>query len=280
MTQPIPFGLVLLLTFAVGAAIGDEKADEAYRTAQLNRMKSIAEKFEVVAALGTKPAAAKLMSNPLLKYNDSTRRNHESTLWLWTEREKPTALMAVEFYQNGPRGPRWLFEIVSLSNSKIGVARGEDWKWQAKQPGVIRKPVPGDLTPAEKPALRLSQARQIRQRFAAHEKEGTDGRLELRALSTPLYRYADEQTGVIDGAVFAFANGTNPEVLLLLEAQRDAATKQAIWTYGFAQMTGAAVYASLDDREVWSQKEADPPAIRDSYVNDWLKDEETPTVAK
>ncbi len=270
----------LILAAMVGVTLSDEKADEAYRASQLNRMKSIAEKFEVEAALGAKPVMSKLMSNPLLKYNDSTRRNHESTLWLWTERELPSALMAVEFYPNSPRGPRWLFEIVSLSNSKIGVARGGDWKWQAKQPGVIRKPVPGDLTPAEKPALRLAQARQIRQRFAAHEKEGTDGRLELRALSTPLYRYADEQTGVIDGAVFAFANGTNPEVLLLLEAQRDAATKQAVWTYGFAQMTGAEVYASLDDREVWSQKEADPPAIRDSYVNDWLKDEEPPAIAK
>ncbi|TXT39022.1 MAG: hypothetical protein FD138_194 [Planctomycetota bacterium] len=265
----------LILAAMVGVALSDEKADEADRAAQLSRMKNVAEKFEVESALGAKPVVAKLKSNPLLKYNDSTRRNHESTLWLWTERELPCALMAVEFYPNSPRGPRWLFEIVSLSNSKIDVARGGDWKWQAKQPGVIRKPVPGDLTPAEKPSLRLSQARQIRQRFAAHEKEGTEGRLELRALSTPLYRYADEETGVIDGAVFAFANGTNPEVLLLLEAQRDAATKTAIWTYGFAQMTGAAVYASLDDREVWSQKEADPPAVRDSYVNDWLKDDET-----
>ncbi len=273
MKNQLRGGIGLIVTLVVGVALSDEKADEAYRAVQLNRMKSIAEKFEVEAALGAKPVAAKLLTNPLLKYNDSTRRNHESTLWLWTERELPCALMAVEFYPNSPRGPRWLFEIVSLSNSKIGVARGGDWKWQAKQPGVIRKPVPGDLTPAEKPALRLSQARQIRQRFAAHEKEGTDGRLELRPLTTPLYRYADEETGVIDGAIFAFANGTNPEVLLLLEAQRDAATKQAIWTYGFAQMTGAAVYASLDDRQVWSQKEADPPAIRDSYVNDWLKDE-------
>ena len=269
------FSMSMVLSLVLsGAAFGDEKTDEAYRAAQLSRMKRIAEKFEVEAAVGAKPVAAKLLSNPLLKYNDSTRRNHESTLWLWTERERPCALMAVEFYPNSPRGPRWLFEIVSLSNSKIGVARGGDWKWQAKQPGVIRKPVPGDLTPAEKPALRLAQARQIRQRFAPHEKEGTDGRLELRALSTPLYRYADEQTGVIDGAVFAFANGTNPEVLLLLEAQRDATTKDAFWTYGFAQMTGAEVHASLDGKEVWSQKEADPPAIRDSYVNGWLKDEE------
>lgn len=265
---------ILILAILVGVALSDEKSDEEYRAVQLSRMKSIAAKFEVEAAPGVKPVAAKLMSNPLLKYNDSTRRNHESTLWLWTERELPCALMAVEFYPNDPGGPRWLFEIVSLSNSKIGVARGGDWKWQAKQPGVIRKPVPGDLTPADKPALRLSQARQIRQRFAAHEKEGTDGRLELRPLSTPLYRYADEATGVIDGVVFAFANGTNPEVLLLLEAQHDAKTKQAIWTYGLAQMTGAEVFASLDDQQVWSQTEADPPAVRDSYVNGWLKDED------
>ena len=263
----------LILAAMVGVALSDEKTDEAYRASQLSRMKSIAEKFEVEAALGAKPVMAKLSSNPLLKYNDSTRRNHESTLWLWTERELPCALMAIEFYPNDPGGPRWLFEIVSLSSSKIGVARGGDWKWQAKQPGVIRKPVPGDLRPAEKPAQRLMQARQIRQRFAAHEKEGTVGRIELRPLSTPLYRYADEATGVIDGAVFAFANGTNPEVLLLLEAQNDAATKDVVWTYGFAQMTGAEVYASLDDREVWSQKEADPPATRNSYVNGWLKDE-------
>lgn len=273
-------GIGLIFAVVVGVAMSDEKADEVYRASQLNRMKSIAEKFEVDAALGSKPVSAKLMTNPLLRYNDTTRLLDESTLWLWTERELPSALMAVEFYPNDPRGPRWLFEIVSLSNTKIGVARGGDWKWQAKQPGVKRQPLPGDLKPGDKPAQRLTQARQIRQRFAAHEKAPVGGRIELRPLSNPLYRYSDEATGVIDGAVFAFANGTNPEVLLLLEAQRDATSKTAIWTYGFAQMTGAEVYASLDEREVWSQKEADPPAIRDSYVNDWLKDEETAANAK
>ena len=137
---------------------------------------------------------------------------------------------------------------------------------------MIRRPIPDSAEPSDKPALRLTQARQIRQRFAAHEKEGTDGRIELRPLSNPLYRYRDEETGVLDGMVFAFANGTNPEVLLVLEARREAAASTAIWAYGLAQMTGAGVYVRLDDREVWHQREADPPAIRDSYVNDWLVD--------
>lgn len=280
MRNCVKAAFVLALVMKVGTAVGDEPADEEYRAAQLNRMKSIASQFEMETSLDAKSAAAKLMPKPLLRYNDSTRRNHESSVWLWTERERPVAFMGVEFYPKQPRGTPWLFEIVSLSDSRIGVARGDGWKWQAKQPGVVRIPVPGDVTPAEQPALRLTQARQIRQRFTAREKEGTNGRIELRPLSTPLYRYADEQTGVIDGAVFAFANGTNPEVLLLLEARRDPAAKQATWTYGFAQMTGAEVSASLDDREVWNQKEADPPAIRDSYVNGWLKYDEQESAAK
>ncbi len=76
--------------------------------------------------------------------------------------------------------------------------------------------------------------------------------------------------GLFDGAVFAFANGTNPEVLLILEVHRPATDKAAEWTYAFGQMTGGEVYANLDDREVWTRGEADPPAVRDAYINGWL----------
>lgn len=273
MKSLFSMGVVLVLAIAAGVAFGEEKADDESRAAHLQRMKSIAGQFEIEASVDRKPFAAKLAPKPLLRYNDPTRRQvDESTLWLWTERERPCALMAVEFYPNSPKGPRWLVEVVSLSDSRIGVTRGDRWKWQAKQPGVIRRPIPDGGEPSEKASLRLTQARQIRSRFAAHEKEGTDGRIELRPLSNPIYRYKDEEAGVIDGLLFAFANGTNPEVLLVLEAQRETTTSAAIWIYGLAQMTGAGVYASLDDREVWQQREADPPAIRDSYVNDWLKD--------
>lgn len=274
-------GAALIFVLAVCVARGDEQADDEYRAKQFARMKGIAGQFAIETSVNAKSVPAKLSEKPLLLYNDPTRRQlGESTLWMWTERERPCALIAVEFYPKSPQGPRWLVEIVSLLDSKIGVARGASWKWQAKQPGVVRRPIPDGAEPSDKAALRLSQARQIRQRFAAHEKEGTDGRIQLRPLSNPLYRYKDEQTGVLDGMVFAFANGTNPEVLLLLEAQRETPTSIANWTYGFAQMTGGEVHASLDDREVWSQREADPPAIRDSYVNDWLVEKETAAATK
>lgn len=271
--------LCAILNGTAGIALSDDATDAELRAAQLARMKAIAEKFQVGVSQPSRPAA-KLNEKPVLRYSDSTRRNGESTLWMWTERELPVALMGVEYYPKRQPGSRWLFEIASLSDARIGVARGDGWKWEARQAGLVRQAVPESPEPPETAALRLSQGRQIRQRFTAHETEGTDGRVELRPLSNPLYRYKDEMTGVVDGMIFAYANGTNPEVLLILEVVRNQAGGTVGWTYGFAQMTGAKVHVSLDAREVWTQKEADPPAIRESYVNGWLADESKSEEAK
>ena len=266
----------ILAAVTMGVCASDEKLDD-YRAVRRARMKGIAESFDVHAVVDPKPVIAQLMTNPVLGYADSTRKLDESTLWLWVERKRPVALLAVELYPKANNGPSWLFEIVSLADTRIGVSRGDDWTWGAEKPGVVWMPVAGEMIPSQNPALQLTQARKILQRCAAHENAAVGGRIELRALTTPLYRYEDEESGVIFGAIFAFANGTNPEVLLLVEARQSSPAKPAQWYCGFAQMTGAMVYASFDKQEVWSQKEADPPAIRDSYVNGWLKDEEQAT---
>ena len=75
--------------------------------------------------------------------------------------------------------------------------------------------------------------------------------LELRLLPQPLFRY---ETGndpeLIDGALFAFVQGTDPQSLLLLEARDDA--KTARWYFAFARMASGAVTAHYQDREVFS----------------------------
>ncbi|MBS0205639.1 MAG: hypothetical protein JSS49_22275 [Planctomycetes bacterium] len=272
MKNTLRLGIVVFLVVMIGVSRSDDKTDEEFRVKQLARSKSIAESFVIVNDMGTASRPAQMSAKPLLRYTDATRQQDESVLWLWTDRERPMALMAIEYYPKPPHGPRWLYEIVSLSESKIGVKR-EAIDWKAQRPGAVRNEVPDGPEPSDKPALRLIQARKLRQRFTAHEKTPVEGRIELRPLTNPIYRYRDEESGVVDGAIFAFANGTNPEVLLVLEARQDAGSKSAVWKYGFAQMTGGEVYASLDEREVWSQPEADPPASRDSYVNGWISEE-------
>ena len=35
-------------------------------------------------------------------------------------------------------------------------------------------------------------------------------------------------------------------------------------------MTGEAVFAELDEKEIWTRGEANPPARREAYVNAWV----------
>jgi hypothetical protein len=112
--------------------------------------------------------------------------------------------------------------------------------------------------------------KELRGRFTAYETATQNGRIELRPLVTPLARYADAKRQIVDGAIFAFASGTNPEVLLILEAHQINDDDTA-WQYGLIHMTGEAVAAQLDGKEVWSRPGDEPPATRASYVNGYLE---------
>jgi hypothetical protein len=209
----------------------------------------------------------------VLRYADPTRQTHESSLWIWSDGGRPTAIAAVEYYPAGPRGtglqgPQWLYEIASLSTERIAAQCEGNFSWAAEQPGLKLQTLPDAPRPAEKETRRLVQMKALRDRFTAYENATGSGRIELRPLATPLLRYADEKADVVDGAIFSFANGTNPEVFLVIEAHGTSA--EGRWQYALIQMTGEPVTAQLDGMEVWQQEGADPPAVRASYINGWL----------
>ena len=86
--------------------------------------------------------------------------------------------------------------------------------------------------PADTPERRLIQMRQMAQRFTVFDEFGWRDddieRYELRLMSRPVYRY--EQSDVMDGALFVFAQGTNPEATMLIEAY--GAGDNAAWRCG------------------------------------------------
>ena len=73
---------------------------------------------------------------------------------------------------------------------------------------------------------------------------------KLKKIRDELKQTFLERADLIDGALFAFVQGTDPEVLLLLEARRDEAV--ASWHYGLARMTSRALRADHKEKEVWS----------------------------
>jgi hypothetical protein len=70
-------------------------------------------------------------------------------------------------------------------------------------------------------------------------------------LTTPIYRYSANAQGIVDGAMFAFVQGTNPEVLMLIEA--DATAPEAkVWRYGFARMSCFFLRVQEGGQLVWN----------------------------
>lgn len=264
---PFRWSLVPAFVLCSTAMLPGAEPESTSRDAHRAQLRQIAESFRITTPESDRTLP--LSEEPILLYTDATRNTHESALWAWGETGRPAAIMAIEYYPDRPVGSHWLYEIVSVSADRISVRRASAPDWQAQRPGLALEELPQAGVPADTATRRYLQMKQLLRRFTAHEGAVIEGRIELRVMANALRRYSDPDAQVIDGAVFAFANGTNPEVFVLLEAHAREAGPD-VWMYSLAQMTGGAVTVSIDGKETWTCDAADPPARRDSYFNGWL----------
>src|SRR5205807_10417010 len=124
-----------------------------------------------------------------------------------------------------------------------------EWKPQA---GLERKVLPDAGAPGTSAGARLVQMRRLAQEFTGYETDNEGKRWDLRLLPAPLYRYPQARSGVIDGALFTLVStaGTDPEVLLLLEARE--ADGKLRWEYACGRFSDRSLYVQRKGKEVWS----------------------------
>ena len=202
-----------------------------------------------------------LTEQPIFRYSDPARFDTDGTLWLWTENKRPVAILCL-FMGNIPGG-EWNYEYTSLTDRPLEVSGRPRWRWQPKEQKRVWIELPGEV-PAE-PAARLRALRAHSRRFEATETWQGET-YQLRLLPSPLYHYSDEDTGIIDGALFAMAHGTNPELLVQIEARRERSDRLR-WFASFARLGAAPLDVKQGDRTVWSVEIAGPYRFnpRDPY---------------
>jgi hypothetical protein len=184
---------------------------------------------------------AELVERPILRYSTPQRRQLDLTLWTWGRVGRPVAIATI-----GPKG----CEVVSVADGPVSMTAKSGWKWTPSSSGMKWTPVP-DAPVAGKTAVeRTRQMKEIARRFTTNASSKVLS-VELRLMDQPLHRYADPDDGLIDGALFSFAAGTNPEVLLLVESRQERQGELA-WYYGFAPMSSANCEAKIGDTIVWS----------------------------
>ena len=228
-----------------------DQPGENDREARLKQAEAHVGALEVRLASGGD--AVQRIDKPLLVYGDSARSNADGTLWAWGAEGRP--LVVLETYRNtNAGGPR--ASAITLTSTEKVVLKTLLFaqEWQPARIQITPQPFADADMPDEGEAVRLRQLKALARRFTAHEFWDPDNsRFELRLLVQPVHRYRDERAKLWDGAMFVLAHGTNPEVLVLIEALGDSLDK-ARWHYSFARLGSAELHVELDDREVWKQE--------------------------
>ena len=207
-------------------------------------MKEIVQRFRVATIDDrAKSAPATLAPEPLHRWTDPTRPFSGGALWAWRSSGRPVAIIAIELYG------AWSLEFVSLSTGRVQAHNG-GIHWNPSKGGVGFREVPDSPAPAADEAGRLRQMRDLARAFTASE-DWANRHHALRLLPHPIDRYADPASGLVDGAIFIYANGTNPEVLLMIEATRhgDGPPK---WMYAAAPLSKAELKLKLGPQDVWT----------------------------
>lgn len=251
--------LVLLLAAANGepaSAASDEKPaassqveTEAAETAQFARDE--AGRWELFSE-GTKRSKLELHPEPLLRWSNPAVGRVYGSVFVWTAGGRPVALAS--FYRWFSPYTQRTAEFVSLSAEPLSAERLHRKLWAPPAGKVSYQPVPGAPVPDESGKKRLAQMRSLAREFVPELidrrviDEGTEQ--QLRLLDQPVYKYGPGDAGLLEGGLFAFVVGTDPEVLLVIEAREKDAGRQ--WHYALARMNRDAMRVRHKDHEVWS----------------------------
>jgi hypothetical protein len=251
------------------AADDSTPADDNEAAERLQFMVDSAGKYRVTSADG-EATRLELHPEPLLRFSNTVSGVPDGILVLWKIGSRPAAIAQVFLIKEG----LWIHEGQSIAPVPLQFELNGEVKWAPREAAPAPQPLDGAPAPAGSPVPRLRQMRRLAERFTGTDDfkiSPTDAeaeRNELRMLPTPVYRYESVEDGVVDGAVFAFVHGTDPEMLLVLEAQDDGSGAQ--WQYSLAAMTCWAVQAQLDGEEVWTSPERFAASTSSGLYHVWV----------
>jgi hypothetical protein len=224
----------------------DNPEVEAERKCRGEFMKAQLDRYTVVAA-DHQDASLSLTDGPVLRYSNPVRNFFsDGGLFLWLDGKRPLAAAVVSI-----RGEGQVFgEFTSLTSRPLE-CRGEGAIiWSPRAGNVVGQSLADSPPPDASDKVRLRQMRDLARRFRA-VKQAASG-VELRLMTQPIYRFSAESDDIIDGAIFAFVEATDPEFLLLIEGHRANAATDAEWQYSLARMTSPPLEVELDGRRIWS----------------------------
>jgi hypothetical protein len=242
--------------FLVSAASADEpdKSDDVAAD-RLEFMLRIARSLEV--APDRRPDERWMLHpQPILRWTNPVAGIRDGIVAMWTEGTRPVILAQVFPTKDNV----WIEEFQSLAPGPFVMRDGPRAVWEPREAGETFHSLTDASVPADSAAKRLTQMRAIAREFAAfddfriHHTDKETTRHELRLMANPVYRYEMQSLQVLDGAVFPFVLGTDPEVFVVIEAREKGDGSRA-WEYQIAPLTCWGLEVKYTDKTVWTMEE-------------------------
>jgi hypothetical protein len=215
--------------------------------------REMAEDYEMTAT-DKSPRKFLLQAAPVLRWSQPVRGGDDGAVYVWLDEGRPAAIGSI-FAWPLPDGDRWVaHELHALTMIPMNASyRGQD-VWSLEKPALEFKRVPNAAAPLSTAKQRLTQMRSLGREFTARSIDKNEREWELRLLGQPLHRYElkdhpELPDGLLDGAILSFVQGTDPEILLILEARREG--DKAYWQYALARFSDLQLIVKHNDDEVW-----------------------------
>jgi hypothetical protein len=194
---------------------------------------------------------ADFVAEPVYRWTNASRANGQSgATFVWTFAGRPVAVGGI--FSN-PEGDRRVIhhEFHAIGSLKLFPKVKDGQLAWLPAAGVPLRPLSDAPAPEATAARRSLQMRDLAREFTAHTVDDLGERWQLRMLTRPLYRYEKPEDGLIEGAVFAFISsaGTDPEVILVLEAVKDG--EKTAWRYRTVRYSISSLFVQFKGKEVW-----------------------------
>jgi hypothetical protein len=198
-----------------------------------------------------------LRREPVYRWTNPTRVGGQvGEVLVWTYRGRPEVVGSIFSHPSGDGRRVMCHELHSLSLEVLVVDREASEQWVPQAAGVDLKPLEG-APPARTAIQRLAQMRGLAREFTGRSLSDQGQTWELRLLPQPLYRYESTDPDVLDGALFTLVSsaGTDPEIILLLEARKSPSGHQ--WVSGAARFSDMNLWLNHKGQEVWKSIRSD-----------------------
>lgn len=255
MRQQFPFRSIFIATawLCFSTVLSAQESSSAVAEPQTS-FQDIASQYDI-RSKANDASAFKLLPRPVLNWTNPQRKTNAGALFVWTRLNRPKAALCI--YPNGQS--HFNFEFQSLSTDAIAGRDGGILLWEPRKPGVHFQIVKTAPVPSESPFVRLRQMRMLAREFTATLMPIQGQAENLRFLPSPVYRYPVKglDPSLVDGAMFAFVIGTDPEALLLIEATKQT-TGDPAWQFALARMTVVPTQVHRKGDLVWESTAVAP----------------------